>query len=637
MSFRRRLTLFFLLIVVLPMVAVAVLVSLIADDSRAGKADARLGAGTETALALYDDALSQARKDARSVGSDATLAEALRTGDEAAAGEAAARLRREFGLVSVTVVDRSGGELANAGPSDGIAAGELELRGPEGPIGAVSVTALAAKPYSAEVKRLTGNDLAVLRGDDQLASTIDLGDATIDTDDGAHDVELAGDDYRVDTVAPGGAEPDIRLAAFAPLESGGVAATPPLVAGALAAFFAVALFFIVVLLRALQGQVAAMFDAARRVGSGDFSQSVPVEGNDEMAGLAREFNKMSGQLADQMGELRRQRVELERSVQRIGEAFASGLDRRALLEVVGQTALGACDASAARVVLAGHRALEVDVGRVEARGVRATLGAAIERTLEDGEPASEGNGGIVALAEPLGGLAESKRHDAVLAVAREGPPFDEGEREMLRYLCAQAAISVASVDLHELVSEQAVRDELTGLANPRRFRELINKEAARAKRFGHPLSLAILDIDDFKRVNDTFGHLQGDEVLRTIGRILEQESRGVDEPARYGGEEFVVALPETGPQGALEVAERIRTAIAETRVPLIEGEGGVEVTASLGVASSPADSATDTKALIAAADAALYRAKRGGKNRTESAPAATDDPAAQGQPVERRT
>jgi diguanylate cyclase (GGDEF)-like protein len=129
----------------------------------------------------------------------------------------------------------------------------------------------------------------------------------------------------------------------------------------------------------------------------------------------------------------------------------------------------------------------------------------------------------------------------------------------------------------------------------------------------------MLDIDDFKNVNDTHGHLQGDEVLRRIGRILRAASRGIDEPARYGGEEFVVALPETGPVGAAELGERIRERIEQEMVPLGGGNGTLRVTASVGVASLP-DSAADVQGLIAAADAALYAAKRAGKNRVEVAP-----------------
>jgi diguanylate cyclase (GGDEF)-like protein len=130
----------------------------------------------------------------------------------------------------------------------------------------------------------------------------------------------------------------------------------------------------------------------------------------------------------------------------------------------------------------------------------------------------------------------------------------------------------------------------------------------------------MLDIDDFKQINDTYGHLQGDKVLRMVGRVLHLESRGVDEPARYGGEEFVVALPETGLEGALDLAERVRVRIESEQVPRAGSASPVKVTASIGAASTPG-SANDVEALIAAADAALYEAKRAGKNRVAIAPA----------------
>ena len=167
--------------------------------------------------------------------------------------------------------------------------------------------------------------------------------------------------------------------------------------------------------------------------------------------------------------------------------------------------------------------------------------------------------------------------------------------------------------LHELVSEQAVTDDLTGLANGRAFRDRMEKEAARAVRFRHEVSLLMLDIDDFKKVNDTYGHPSGDEVLRAICRILKAESRGIDEPARYGGEEFVMALPETSPEGALELAERIHERIGAERIRTPD-DGDIAVTASIGVSTLPA-SAIDVRELIAAADAALYEAKRAGKDR----------------------
>jgi diguanylate cyclase (GGDEF)-like protein len=289
-------------------------------------------------------------------------------------------------------------------------------------------------------------------------------------------------------------------------------------------------------------------------------------------------------------------------------------------------------------VIAGRTSAQAEAGLLADGAVGEAMRAAEGRVMQEGGETEVSGPEAHALACALTGIPDGHRMGA-MSIARHGTQFESGQRELFRYLAGQASVSVENVDLHELVSEQAITDGLTGLSNQRRFTELVGKEAARAERFGHGLSLLILDIDDFKQVNDVYGHLQGDEVLRAIGRILLQESRGVDEPARYGGEEFVVALPETGPVGGLEVAERIRRRIESTQIPRVDGSGTISVTASVGVASMP-EAALDVTALIAAADAALYRAKRAGKNRCEQAAASTEPSwsiAAQGQPTERRT
>ena len=218
-------------------------------------------------------------------------------------------------------------------------------------------------------------------------------------------------------------------------------------------------------------------------------------------------------------------------------------------------------------------------------------------------------------------IMDRRDADAVLctiAVARKGEPFDSREREVLRYLLRQAVVSIENIGLHERVAEQAVTDDLTGIPNHRHFNTWIEQELARIERFGGELSLVLVDIDNFKEVNDTHGHLLGDRVLEEMGRLLRIESRGIDLAARYGGEEFVLALPETSPEGAVEVAERLRRRIERTRVPT-DGDGPpIEVTASLGVANLPAD-AGEIRSLISAADEALYDAKRTGKNRVSRA------------------
>ena len=390
-------------------------------------------------------------------------------------------------------------------------------------------------------------------------------------------------------------------------------------------FFAVALVAVALILRSLQGYVREMLGAARRIGEGDFSHRVPVTGGDEMAGLASEFNKMSGRLADQMDELRRQRVEIEMSTRRIGDAFASGLDRQALLAILVETAVGACSADYGLVALSGHVGSEAEAGKAT-EAVQGAALAAESRALREQGPVEVAEGDAYAFASSLGRIGATGTPVGAMTISRADKPFTPSEREVFLYLVGQAAASVENVALHELVSEQAVTDDLTGLANGRAFRDRMEKEAARAVRFRHEVSLLMLDIDDFKKVNDTYGHPAGDEVLRAIGRILKAESRGIDEPARYGGEEFVVALPETSPEGALELAERIHDRIGAERIRTPD-DGDIAVTASVGVSTLPA-SAIDVRELIAAADAALYEAKRAGKDRVVVAEAGQETPPA---------
>jgi len=241
--------------------------------------------------------------------------------------------------------------------------------------------------------------------------------------------------------------------------------------------------------------------------------------------------------------------------------------------------------------------------------------------LETGEPCEATVDDVAALSHPMRrGDDLHARVSGVVSVARRERPFTVAERELFHYLAEQAAVSIENVGLHETVERQAVTDELTGLFNRRRFQEAMATEVERSKRFGQPVGLVLLDLDDFKTVNDTYGHQQGDLVLREVARVLRETSREIDEPARYGGEELAVVLPGTDLEGAYNLAERVRAGIEELALPLLDGDGVLRVTASFGVATLPG-SAEDMRELVAAADEALYRAKRAGKNRTVRAEA----------------
>ena len=160
--------------------------------------------------------------------------------------------------------------------------------------------------------------------------------------------------------------------------------------------------------------------------------------------------------------------------------------------------------------------------------------------------------------------------------------------------------------------EKAVRDPLTGLFNIRKFYQVVQEEFERSCRYNHSLSLLLLDLDFFKKINDTYGHRSGDQVLRTVSDVLRHQVRRMDVVCRYGGEEFAILLPETEHKYSLEFANRIRLAIANYNIELSEGEA-VRITTSIGISSFPRDAQTPEE-LVSLADRALYDAKNSGRN-----------------------
>jgi diguanylate cyclase (GGDEF)-like protein len=161
-------------------------------------------------------------------------------------------------------------------------------------------------------------------------------------------------------------------------------------------------------------------------------------------------------------------------------------------------------------------------------------------------------------------------------------------------------------------------DGLTGLFVRRYLDARMEEEIERSRRYNTPFSIIMMDVDDFKKLNDSYGHLVGDRVLRAIANVIKAQMRGVDTAARYGGEEMAVILPRTEMVGAYNLAERIRESIAELRITTDDDPPkALGVTASLGIAAYPESKAVNGEDLVRKADRALYRAKKTGKNRVE--------------------
>jgi diguanylate cyclase (GGDEF)-like protein len=181
-------------------------------------------------------------------------------------------------------------------------------------------------------------------------------------------------------------------------------------------------------------------------------------------------------------------------------------------------------------------------------------------------------------------------------------------------LMAMTSIAVALVQKARLLREASIHDRLTSLLNRAAFEDRLREEASRALRFGRTFAVAILDIDHFKRINDTHGHAAGDAVLQQVAAALRRGNRTSDIVARWGGEEFAFLLPETRAEGAVLHMERVRAAVAMEDLVAGSARQAVRLTVSVGVATFPEDRQDPGEAL-ALADARLYEAKRLGRNR----------------------
>ncbi len=298
-----------------------------------------------------------------------------------------------------------------------------------------------------------------------------------------------------------------------------------------------------------------------------------------------------------------------------------------------------------RVVRGGEQLLAADGARAQVTllgDAAAAAGPAVRDAAAALAPVQETGDTRSALYVPL--TAKGAARGVLELVVPGRRRFSDGEIEAAQVLAGQAGVALENARLYRRVRDQAIRDGLTGLYNHRHFHERLREECARARRYELPLSLLMIDIDDFKRFNDEFGHQLGDEALREVSAILTSGvRRGIDLPARYGGEEFAVILPHTGVTGAEVLGRRLRDGLAAADLPplgvaavevgerlrkgiaasLFAGHGGrrhAHVSVSVGIAMTVAGS-RGADELLAAADRALYRAKREGKDRVEVEPA----------------
>jgi len=212
--------------------------------------------------------------------------------------------------------------------------------------------------------------------------------------------------------------------------------------------------------------------------------------------------------------------------------------------------------------------------------------------------------------------------DSIIGVLTVNDPafsfhdFGDFEGRMIR-ISRHLGVSIHNTILYEKVKDLSMRDSMTGLYNFRHFLETLRLEVERARRYDEPLSCIMVDIDNFKSVNDSFGHQIGDEVLKELARSISYSVRASDIPARYGGDEFIIILPKTDKELAMKLAARLMKLFSGKPIRVPHDNKGIKVTLSMGIAAFPEDT-SDMDELMKMADDALYRAKNQGKNRIVS-------------------
>lgn len=370
-----------------------------------------------------------------------------------------------------------------------------------------------------------------------------------------------------------------------------------------------------------------------KVESGVLTERIDISTGDELSDLAHHFDQMTGALQAQIEDLTKTQGRLRSLFDQLGVVFGSTLDLQKLSDAMVTIATNTLKASTSTLMLLNASGDELYV--------KAVTGLGADKLLQHKMKVEESAAGWVAKnAKPLlipdsskPGIirlnpAEVKEKHSliivpllargkvlgVLSVCGEKQIYSEKDLESFQWLAGQAAVAIDNAVLHQEVEKLAETDSLTQLYNHRYFMEKLESELKRAERFSHPLTCLMLDIDDFKNLNDTYGHLVGDLILKEVGLVIKKNIREIDIPARYGGEEFTVILPETERSLGTVVAERIRSAFESSQFLVGEEKLPIRLTVTIGVATYPEDAQTPDD-LIRRSDAAMYLGKGSGKNK----------------------
>jgi diguanylate cyclase (GGDEF)-like protein len=584
MSFKLKLVVYFVLLALLPLAAAFVGFGAVAQRSETRLADARLEAGLRAAVAAYRTELASSQREASALAGSRLLQQALVERDR----DTIARLLAESPQLRVETGD--GFSVGTVFPH--AAERSVAVLGPTGVDAELGLVTASVPLDEALAERLRdasglpeGGRVVVVEEGGIVAGPRAIGGA-LDLPTGRPSkVRIGGTDYRGLAAGAAGGVRGVGVAVLLPQSAIASASRTAQLRLLLALSVSLVLVALVAYLlgRSIVRTLRRLVDAANRVAQGRFDERVDVPGRDEFAELGRSFNQMAEQLEARVEELDAERRRFREATLRFGEALSASHDEEQLLRKVVETAVDSTRASGGEIV--GRN------GPVVRAGVVGEDEAQFELPLVTGR-------------ESFGTLV------------LHGPQFSIQDLETAALLVGHAVVALENARLHRLVEHQALVDGLTGLANRRQAEDTLSAQLARVGRGGGSVALVFADLDDFKNVNDGWGHPAGDAVLCEFAAVLRESAREMDLAARWGGEEFAVILPDTDADGAVAYAERAREALLE-RTLLTPAGTPLHLTASFGVATFPP--ASNQRELVAQADGALYDAKRGGKNRVARA------------------
>jgi len=374
-------------------------------------------------------------------------------------------------------------------------------------------------------------------------------------------------------------------------------------------------------------ELKKLADDAEAIAAGLYDREIDAPSSGDLRRLASALDQISATMKAQILQLREYNEALARAHTRFGEALRATHNLDRMLEIALETGMETIGARSGLLMLRkGSGTLMTGVTRnLDTPGFKLEVGQGIS-----GHVASTGQPILLPGSADPPERHESEpevhtqlsvpliSHDRVLAVLnfydKAQGNFTEADLRTILSLTDQAGVAIENVLLHQEAERMAIMDGKTGIWNHRWFQIQFAREIDRAQRFGRPFSLIILDIDDFRKFNNTYGHQIGDFVLIELAQRVRSTIRDVDMFARYGGEEFELLLSETDEAGGLNAAEKLRQVIAGTPFVTEMTPDPLSVTISAGVASYPSGG-TDFASIFKAADLALLEAKAQGKNR----------------------